>query len=79
MALFTQIDNGGSSAATTCSRTLLLASALAFVSLGQLVVLLTGNFDLSVGPLMGLAVVCTSFFWPTGQGTGELVAGHRAP
>ena len=35
---------------------LLLATALAFVALGQLVVLLTGNIDLSVGPLMGLIV-----------------------
>jgi ribose transport system ATP-binding protein len=39
-----------------------LASALAFVSTGQLIVLLTGGIDLSVGPLTGLVVVILSFF-----------------
>jgi ribose transport system ATP-binding protein len=42
--------------------TLFLASALAFVSIGQLIVLLTGGIDLSVGPLTGLVVVILSFF-----------------
>jgi ribose transport system permease protein/ribose transport system ATP-binding protein len=41
---------------------LFLASALAFVSIGQLIVLLTGGIDLSVGPLTGLVVVILSFF-----------------
>ena len=39
---------------------------------------MTGNFDLSVGPLMGLVVVVSSFFWATGQGTGDLVLGIAA-
>ena len=42
--------------------TLFLASALAFISLGQLIVMLTGGIDLSVGPLTGLTVVILSFF-----------------
>ena len=58
--------------------TLLLVSALAFVSLGQLMVLLTGGIDLSVGPLMGLVAVVSSFFWATGQGTGDLILGIAA-
>ena len=54
---------------------LFLASALAFVALGQLVVLMTGGIDLSVGPLMALTVVILSFFLAEGQGTGDLVLG----
>lgn len=54
---------------------LFLASALIFVSMGQLIVLLTGGVDLSVGPLSGLTVVILSFFAGDGQGTGDLVVG----
>ena len=75
VAVFTQADNSRFLSSYNVQATLLLASALAFVSLGQLVVLLTGNIDLSVGPLMGLTAVVTSFFWATGQGTGDLVLG----
>jgi ribose transport system ATP-binding protein len=57
---------------------LLLASALAFISLGQLVVLLTGGIDLSVGPLTGLVVVVLSFFVGAGDGAGALVLGLLA-
>ena len=51
---------------------LFLVSALAFVSMGQLIVLLTGGIDLSVGPLTGLTVVILSFFTGDDQGVGEL-------
>jgi len=71
----TQADNSRFLSSYEVQSMLLLASALAFVSLGQLVVLLTGNIDLSVGPLMALTAVVTSFFWATGQGTGDLVLG----
>lgn len=54
---------------------LLLTTALALVSLGELVVLLTGGIDLSVGPLMGLVVVTFSFFAGDGHGGGHLVLG----
>ena len=57
---------------------LLLTSALAFIALGQLIVLLTGAIDLSVGPLTGLVVVVFSFFSVQGQGTGMLVLGFLA-
>jgi ribose transport system ATP-binding protein len=57
------------------SGTLFLVSALAFVSMGQLIVLLTGGIDLSVGPLTGLTVVILSFFTGDDQGAGELILG----
>ena len=75
MGVFTQADNSRFLSSYNVQSMLLLASALAFVSLGQLIVLLTGNIDLSVGPLMGLTAVVTSFFWTSGQGTGDLVLG----
>jgi ribose transport system ATP-binding protein len=57
---------------------LLLASALAFIALGQLVVLMIGGIDLSVGPLSGLCVVVFSFFAAQGQSDGRLVLGILA-
>jgi ribose transport system ATP-binding protein len=75
MAVATDIDNGRFLSSYSLQSTLLLASALAFVSMGQLVIIMTGNFDLSVGPLMGLMTVVVSFFWGFGQGTGDLLLG----
>jgi ribose transport system permease protein/ribose transport system ATP-binding protein len=57
---------------------LLLASALGFIALGQLIVMLTGGIDLSVGPLTGLVVVVMSFFAGAGQSDGRLVLGILA-
>jgi ribose transport system ATP-binding protein len=57
---------------------LLLATALAFIGLGQLIVLLTGGIDLSVGPLTGLVVVVLSFFATRGQSGGRLALGVLA-
>jgi len=57
---------------------LLLASALAFISLGQLMVLMIGGIDLSVGPLSGLCVVVFSFFATQGQSGGRLLLGILA-
>jgi ribose transport system ATP-binding protein len=54
---------------------LLLASALGFIALGQLIVLLTGGIDLSVGPLAGLVVVIMSYFAGAGQGGGRFFLG----
>jgi ribose transport system ATP-binding protein len=55
--------------------TLFLVSGLAFVSFGQLIVLLTGGIDLSVGPLTGLVVVILSFFCGADQSAGDLTIG----
>ena len=41
---------------------LTLLAALAFISLGQTAVILTGGIDISVGPLAGLMVVVASLF-----------------
>jgi ribose transport system ATP-binding protein len=57
---------------------LLLASALVFVSLGQLMVVLTAGIDLSVGPLVGLTVVVLSFFAGAGQSGWVLALGVLA-
>jgi ribose transport system ATP-binding protein len=57
---------------------LLLTTALALIALGQLIVLLSGAIDLSVGPLTGLVVVVFSFFSTQGQSGGMLVLGFLA-
>ena len=57
---------------------LLLASALGFIALGQLIVMLTGGIDLSVGPLTGLVVVVMSFFAGAGQSEARLWVGVLA-
>ncbi|MDX6512281.1 MAG: ribose transport system permease protein rbsA [Gaiellaceae bacterium] len=57
---------------------LLLASALALIALGQLIVLLTGGIDLSVGPLTALVVVVLSFFSTQSDSHGRLVLGILA-
>ena len=54
---------------------LLLGSAIAFVALGQLVVMLIGGIDLSVGAIMGMTAVLLSFFFGKGAGPGMLVLG----
>jgi ribose transport system ATP-binding protein len=46
---------------------LTLLTALAFISMGQTVVIMTGGIDLSVGPLAGLLVVISSFFVVDGR------------
>ncbi|MEV6647550.1 ATP-binding cassette domain-containing protein [Amycolatopsis sp. NPDC051371] len=46
---------------------LTLLTALAFISLGQTIAIMTGGIDLSVGPLAGLLVVIASFFVTDGR------------
>ena len=50
-------------------------TAATFISLGQLVVLLAGGIDLSVGPLTGLVVVVASFFVNEGVSVGSIIIG----
>jgi ribose transport system ATP-binding protein len=54
---------------------LTLLAALAFISFGQQIVILTGGIDISVGPLAGLMVVISSFFLQEGQSELTMVAG----
>jgi ribose transport system ATP-binding protein len=60
------------------SGVLLLTAVLSFVAFGQLTVLLAASIDLSVGPLVGLAVVVMSFFATGGAGAGGLALGVLA-
>lgn len=57
---------------------LLLLAILAFVSAGQLLTVLVGGVDISVGALAGLCVVLASFLLPEGAGTGALILGSAA-
>jgi ribose transport system ATP-binding protein len=52
-----------------------LLAALAFISFGQAIVIMTAGIDLSVGPLSGLLVVIGSFFILEGKGVGTVVLG----
>lgn len=54
---------------------LLTTTALGFIALGQMLVVMTGGIDLSVGPLTGLVLVIMSFFWFDGASVVSLLAG----
>ncbi|WP_026059994.1 ATP-binding cassette domain-containing protein [Pseudaminobacter salicylatoxidans] len=54
---------------------LALIATLALVSYGQQIVLLIGEIDLSVGPLMALCLVTASFFMTGGASAGMVVLG----
>ena len=75
LAVYTTSSHGRFLNSFSVMNSLLLASALGLVALGELIVLLTGGIDLSVGPLMGLVVVTFSFFAGTGQSGGHLAMG----
>ena len=75
LALYTTSVNPKFLSDRSLSGTLLLASSLAFISFGQLFVLMTGGIDLSVGPLTGLVVVILSFFADADHGTGDFMLG----
>lgn len=52
-----------------------LMAPLLFLAAGQLVVMLTGGIDLSVGPLCGALVVISSFYIQDGYGVGWWILG----
>lgn len=54
---------------------LALLAPILFLAAGQLVVMLTGGIDLSVGPLSGTLVVVASFFVVQGYGYGWWILG----
>lgn len=54
---------------------LMLLTALGFISLGQLTVLLARGIDLSAGPLSGFVVVVASFFVLDDASTGTILLG----
>ncbi|WP_324188540.1 ABC transporter permease subunit [Nocardia flavorosea] len=57
---------------------LALLAPILFIAAGQLVVMLTGGIDLSVGPLAGTLVVVASFFVVEGYGWGWWILGFAA-
>jgi ribose transport system ATP-binding protein len=73
VVLLTAITQGTNSYfldAASITNILALAATLSFAALAQSVVLLVGGVDLSVGPLMGLLVVTSSFFLVDGTSPG---------
>ena len=52
-----------------------LLAPLLFLAAGQLIVMLTGGIDLSVGPLSGALVVVASFYLQDGYGAGWWAVG----
>ena len=75
LALFTQAQNSDFLNSFNVENLLLLSTALIFVAIGQLVVLLTAGVDLSVGPMMGLGLVILTGFATDGKGTGGFIIG----
>jgi ribose transport system ATP-binding protein len=67
--------NGQYATGLNASNLLTLFAPLALVAMGQLVALLLGGIDLSVGPLMGLTVVACSFMIPPTGGLAGLAMG----
>jgi ribose transport system ATP-binding protein len=53
----------------------MFVSVLALVSAAQLLVILIGEIDLSVGPMVGLTIVLASFLTPDGVGYGHTFGG----
>jgi ribose transport system ATP-binding protein len=75
LALYTWSQNSRVLTAYNISSTLTLVTATAFASYGQLMVILTGGIDLSVGPLMGLTVVIASFYINDGRAPTTVLLG----
>jgi ribose transport system ATP-binding protein len=74
LGAYTAASNSSFLTTVNLQSMLFLAAALAFVSLGQLTVVLTGGIDLSVGSMMAITVVLLSFFLSK-VGAGELLVG----
>jgi ribose transport system ATP-binding protein len=75
LALYTGFENNDFLGKFNVQSILLLSTALMLVSIGQLIVLLTGGIDLSVGPMMGLGLVILTSFATDEKGTGGLLVG----
>ena len=75
MALYGYSQNPNFLSAFNVYNTLILATALGFIAVGQTIPLLLAGVDLSVGPLAGLLVVIASFFVNDGQPWTMIAAG----
>ena len=75
LALYTWADNSRFLDPFNLTSLMTLLAGLAFISFGQLIVIMTAGIDLSVGPLAGLLVVIASFFVLEEKGTGAILLG----
>jgi ribose transport system ATP-binding protein len=75
LGVYVSSVNGRFVSAFNIEKLLLLTTALSFVAFGQMCCILTGGIDLSVGPLVGLAVVISSFFFVNDSAIGLMVLG----
>jgi ribose transport system ATP-binding protein len=75
LGLYTYGQNPRFTAAFNITSLLTLMAALAFISFGQLIVVMTAGIDISVGPLAGMVVVIASFFLVDGKSTSVVVLG----
>jgi ribose transport system ATP-binding protein len=75
LAIYTASQDADFLSAFNIQSILLLSTALILVSIGQLIVLLTGGIDLSVGPMMGLGLVIITAFATDERGVGGLLIG----
>ncbi len=75
LGIYTYSQNPRFTATFNMTSLMTLLAALAFISFGQLIVVLTAGIDISVGPLSGLVVVVASFFLVNGKSTGLIVLG----
>jgi ribose transport system ATP-binding protein len=75
LGVYTYLHNDRVINAFNVTSALMLLAALAFISLGQQAVMLTGGIDISVGPLAGLLVIVASFFVLDGKSNLVIAAG----
>lgn len=75
LALFTQVANSAYLSDINVKTVLQFAGILAIVTVGQILVMMRGSIDLSVGPLMSMVVVIASFYVVDGVPVGYHVLG----
>lgn len=75
LGIYTFNDNARVLSSFNITSMLTLLSVLIFISFGQLLVVMTGGIDLSVGPLAGFLVVIASFFVVDGKSPAVMIAG----
>jgi ribose transport system ATP-binding protein len=75
LGIYTYSHNARFTAAFNMTSLMTLLAALAFISFGQLIVIMTAGIDISVGPLAGLVAVEASFFIVNGKSTSVMVLG----
>ena len=75
LGFYTHAQNERVLSAFNVTSALMLLTALAFISFGQLAVIMTAGIDISVGPLVGLLVVVASFFVNDGKSDLMIAAG----